>query len=603
MTRLASTAVSFALVLPLVVCAACKGGNSDPTAAGISMLGVTERAQLFETLGFDERQGALVLAAFVVSDVFEGDFGAKQELAIPLSTAPAGAAEGAVLALAKVETFAVLDNASRPRFVAPAIYETDGLVTIQGHLIARFVDEERRIDRDEGNQAGTYLLLAAPAGESFQLVAGTAVMSLSRQGAFPAGQGAPWDGATISVSSSPMLATTGEQGKFLAAGLAGRASAVAAIRTGMRDAPESAPNGAVRLVAAAGSKDALEASIRERAALFADPNLAALLIGQLPDVAGRTELLMERIPLVETRLAFEVPRLGAAFPLTDERDPPTRPTPDVRAEDLPPVGHATLRVDHENAPQMDLGCSGFGPRNEQLAYLRSGSEVISGKRGWRARGEARYAYDFAAEIFGAPEALGPLYLDNIPGYCVVTSGEGQASLAYGDPAYLPGPERRGLASDLSQSVLVPAAARSIQIRAAVLTQEYPSYLHSGLADALYFRFDESPAPIAHATLSELAADDAFKPLTAPMHGMLWGIESSPSAAPGGYTGYLPPRLFCRDLDPAREAGHLMTLRVGVTDGADRLLDTAVLIDAVVFATGPCTDPTTRMTSDPLITLD
>lgn len=590
-----------ALALP-----SCRSGDSESTPYGLRLLTADERTTLLESMAFDEVGSAHVLAAFEIEADFGGDLGAAADLPVPLSTSPASEDQEAMLLLGRVETFGILDNAVRPRFVAPVFYEEDDAkaarLTARGDLVAGFVDEGQRVGRAFGNQPGTYLIIAPRSGDSFQLVVGT--VSLSSFG--PGYGSSPWEGATVSASTSPLLATSGPSGRFAVAASRGRTSLLAAVRTtdvGRTEEPNPATAvGAVRLVAPASGREEAEAGLTQRLELFGDPQRAAGIQAAYDDVLGTRDLLEDRLPVVATSLAFEIPRGSPAFPLTDDLDPPSLPTPDVPAEDLPPVGSPTLRVDRESTPQLDLGCSGFDGSGRAIGMVRSGSGIGAGERGWQARGDVRYAYDFAATIFGAPEALGSHYLDNIPGYCVVSTGEEQAARAYGDHAYLPGPQGRGLASDIAQRVLIPQVARSIQVRAAILTQEYPVAPGPGLTDALYFRFDESPRPIALATLSELNATADFRPVAAPMHGRLWNVEQSPSAAPGGYQGYLPPRLFCRDLDPVREAGHVMTLRLGVSDGSDRLFDTALLIDAVVFGDAPCSDLSALMTNDTLVTL-
>lgn len=572
------------MLLSALLVTSCHGKGDGDEVGGLRVLDITEQTKLLNeinwNIGSDARLAAIrIEAAFVIGADFSGDLSTRVDLPITLPAAPN---ETTGMILARVDGFATGVEGAGARLVAPVLYDHDRqVVTVAGDLASARLDTEESVSLKAKNQEGRYLLLSSRNGAP-RLVGGSVV--LRRPGQAPSAAG-PWVGATISLSTSPLLALSGGKGRFLTAAFTGERMLVRAMRSGSAPFPVGTPGSASIEIADANARNLYLQDVERRAEATGVSTAdleAALGLTAPPQIQ-----ILGTMDVLDTRLSLEVPRFEEPFALTDDQEPPSRPTPDMPAEKFPPVGSVVLRTDSEDAKQTDLGCSGFNAAGRRLDLVRSGRGIddYDNVRGWRASGDALYGYDLAYEIFGAPESLGPLYLDNIPGYCVLTTGGSQLFRAGGDLAYAAGPEDRGFATWLSQRLSVPKVAKSIQIRAAMLTQEFPRFISSLTADAISMSFDERPIPIATATLATFGED--WRAIEAPLRGDLWDIGASPSAAPGGYTGYLPPRTFCRNLEPSTEIGRNLTLRISVSDGGDPYLDTALLIDSVVFSTKAC----------------
>ena len=586
--------------LVFMALASCKG---DPTAepGGVMVLGAAEESRLLGDLGLLPEQGPngkafIVQAAFVIDDSYPGDFGVDTTLPLVLPKAPDS---DIGMILARVEPVTEGGGAQAPVFVAPARYRrADGAVTVFGSVATQRMGADRAVSAAAG-QTGIYLLLGPYPGTSLTLVDGTVMVN--RVG-LPPGAGQPIEDGVVVVSTNPVVARIGAEGRFITVSSDGRDDEasrglmVTAVRNAeaaldpLKAAPSGTPLSTARQIPTPAVADAYSSQIPSRAE--ASGAAEDTLRQSVRNLAVLSTFESAGMPVISTHLVFDAPRLGNPFQLADDRLPPARPTPDLPAEILPPVGHPVFRRDRDDAPQTDLGCSGFDARGEAIEFVRAGEGIedvsaATGTPGWRAFGDARYAYDLATMIFGAPSAQGDGYLDNIPGYCVVTTGDGQWVRSGGDVAYAPGPELSGHASWIAQRLLVPTAARRIEIRYAVFSQEAPLHLAAPLPDAVVMRLDERTKPILAKTLGELAAPDDWRTLPDSAGARLWDVERSRTAAPGGYQAFLPARVACMNLDGTNDAGRELTLRIGVMDGGDPYLDTALLIDSVVFGTETC----------------
>ena len=188
-----------------------------------------------------------------------------------------------------------------------------------------------------------------------------------------------------------------------------------------------------------------------------------------------------------------------------------------------------------------------------------------------------------------------------------------------------------------QKVKVPADVKTLQVRVAFMSQEFPRWVGTGFNDSFFIKFDESPGFIAQGNLNELAGlgetgTDAEKtqaencksnktfggtqtscgqwqsvngaPATTLNHGTLWDVTSSTQAVSHGdaarfgcskegesstkcYHGWVPPRVICYDLDPDTEVGKELTLRMSISDAGDTFYDSAIAVDTIVFSKKDC----------------
>jgi len=219
------------------------------------------------------------------------------------------------------------------------------------------------------------------------------------------------------------------------------------------------------------------------------------------------------------------------------------------------------------------------------------------------------------------------YLDNIEGYCLLTTGDAQyqksgPGTGTAAPQMIPGPDGAGKSSEMWQAIKIPSkesTVKSIQMRVAFFSQEFPKYVGTKFNDSFYIKFDELPAFLAEGNLNDLAggadaaADCKSKTIAnadAKIEcgewssiagselknlGKMWDIDRSTQStnstafhcgAAKCYHGYIQPRIICRDLTDDH-FGKELTLRMAVTDAGDNIFDSALAVDSVVFSTEAC----------------
>jgi len=139
-----------------------------------------------------------------------------------------------------------------------------------------------------------------------------------------------------------------------------------------------------------------------------------------------------------------------------------------------------------------------------MEIVRQGSKFddYAGSPGWRATGDVRFAYDAASVIF--PAVAGERYLDETPGYCLLATGNAQYVLSGNDAAFMPGPNGLGQTSEMCRKLSFRPAVKSIQVRVAFFSQEFPQYVGSKFNDSFFIKFDESIDMIASGNLNDLA---------------------------------------------------------------------------------------------------
>ena len=345
--------------------------------------------------------------------------------------------------------------------------------------------------------------------------------------------------------------------------------------------------------------------------------------------------------LVITDLRFKQPPQKVpdpAKPPTPSPTKPTEPTVDQPAEVEPlPDAPVSRKPDGEVIYNVDLGCSGFDDAGESLPFAREGAvfDDYEKAKGWRAAGNVNYDYQLAETIFSSAD-LGDNYLDGVPGYCVLSTGDQQYKVS-GEPTYSPGPDGAGQTSEMWQKVNIPADSRSIQVRVAFFSSEFPAYVGSSFNDSFFVKFDESTDLLAFGTLNDLAGGTAEASVTGCAsangtyvedakcgewnytkdligHGDLWDVMSSTQMPGDGanfgcldtagnpknttkcFHGMIPSRIICKDLTD-KDYGKIRTLRFSVSDAGDAYYDSALAVDSVVFSTKACNEPAGRMTPE------
>jgi hypothetical protein len=636
--------VGVAAALALTATIGCdKAKDALKDALGADQLTQEEVDAMLVEAGWDAEKNPQ-LANFTIhggirlTDNFKGDLSDDVSIPVPFDMPEQGAATAEnqrSIALLRKESFTVGDtDYVRFRIITVGKYDAEAKeLSISGKEMNQYLDESQVVSVANANQAGDYLLVEGKGDKGLAYLQGTVNVKPYGKDATAAAD------AVVFTSSSPFVTKTGSTGKYFLAMLDGSKGDVVAYMRSWDTAFKGTPNSTSVPIPYAGAldkyKEAFDSKV-DSAGSAAGSEKADDLFNQantkISDYLGLWTL-------VEANLTFTQPVQEEPTPVSEAPadvqpeppQPPTEPEPVPATDPLADEEPAAVRVPigDEDAPQSDLGCAGFDDEFNGIDMVRNGANFddYAGTKGWRAMGDAHYAYDYAEAIFGAPES--ELYLDEVPGYCVVTTGNAYAK-ALDDEAYTPGPDGAGQVSELWQKVAIPSTAKSMQLRVAFFSQEFPEFVGTQYNDSFFVKFDESLDFIVSGNLNDLAGDGASDcgkaekvpggcgdwkhvPSSDAMDGELFGISYSSEAPAQGskygcmakgndangkcYHGMIEPRMVCHDLT-ADEAGKTLTLRINVSDAGDKFFDSALAVDSIVFTNKACNEPEGRMTDEP-----
>lgn len=272
----------------------------------------------------------------------------------------------------------------------------------------------------------------------------------------------------------------------------------------------------------------------------------------------------------------------------------------------------------------DLSCTG---------WLADGTSSLNTKEhpngdGWHFYGDVMISNHRYFDIFPTNE------VDLATGYCMLSTGGGIYANS-GDTAQIFNTAGQKTAK-MWQKIKVPAAAKTLHVRMAMLTQEYPTGIGNAVQDLVWMKFKEDRNHLFFASLNRLAdfKDDQTECRALGLDGgapikdstvetVCGGFEStyqyfaladeSNHAFFGGvqfdsnslsdenhaiatgcgkegescYSGFLPPRRLCVKV-PEKHLDQVLTLEFGVADGGDNKNTTAWVIDSIAFSDQDCT---------------
>lgn len=617
-----------------------------------------------------------IIGGFKVGEKFSGDLG--QTVEIPVPGADKAEGQGGKLpsvAMLKVTTIPALaeGQTEQKRFQIVSVGRVEGEgIKIDGNTVNQFMDEADRISKaNQAKDGGFYVLVQAKSAEKgLAYLKGTTTVHLNT------GTDTPVGGALVFTDGSPFVTKSGASGAYFLAILEGEKGTITAYKKGVAD---DTPNATSTQIPYAGileqapgyadvaakadelpvggakakellskanamASDKAEAlgfkgwTLIDAALVWTQPPAKPAVVPEPPAPATDTDNDTE----TETATATETETTTETATSTDtseeEEDTDTETETDTSEDRLLTGDGVTRGV--EGDPQRDLGCVGWDDNGGTLIYDTASYDDTS-VRGWRFMGDVSIQYEHGSALFGDPEDLrdtsgaGSSYLDTVPGYCLLTTGNPQQEY-YKSDLWAPGPAAKGQVSEMWQTVKIPAGAKAIQVRVAFFSQEFPKFVNTGFNDSFFIKFDESMDYIAKGNLNDIAGKDDpttkancgsaakipaagpcgdWKPIVAtdspaagaPPHGQLWSIEYSAQAqkkgseygaisaeqkaATGGqaYYGYVPAKIICKDLAADEVAGATRTLRFNVADAGDNLFDSALAVDGVTFLTQSCAD--------------
>lgn len=641
--------IAFA-ALALAASGCDKAKSLAEEAAGFSLLDNSERDKILAEAGWDTTKNPGLAAfkihkAFEVTDKFPGDFSKDAEFNIPLDTpsqAQGAADKQRSALLVRKETFNTGDaQYTRLRIITVArIDSAASKIVIEGEKINQYIPANKIVSKAANNQAGTYILIE---GEKVALAFLTGDVKFIADGKADADAVAVPGETLVFTSSSPFVTTAGDDtsgGKYFLAMLEGSTGTVFGYNATIGTTYTGTPTTVTKEMAYSGVLDQYKGAVSEKSGKIGGEAQTKALAGF--DKANKIVTdFVNGWKLVVTDLRFKQPpqaKPTPAAPPTPSPAQPTEPTTDKPADVPPETGSPVVRKPPgEVIYNVDLGCNGFDDAGAELAILRDGSKFdnYEAAKGWRATGTAGISYELAEKIFPSDTAtVGERYLDGVPGYCFIATGDQLYAISK-TTIDLPGPDGAGQVSELWQKVNIPTDAKSIQMRVAFFSSEFPVYVGTQFNDSFFAKFDESTDLLAFGSLNDLAGGtDAAAGCSSSNgsytaggkcgewiwakdgigHGDLWDVRNS-SQTPGDgstmgcidadndtgtagkcYHGMIPSRIICKDLN-TQDVGKIRTLRFQVADAGDAYYDSALAIDSVVFSTAACSDPAGRMTPE------
>ncbi len=598
-----------------------------------------------------------ILGGFTLTDKFKGDLGKSATLPTPFLSVPdqakgASQNQGSIVLLqAKEFQLDEKTKVKKFRIIAVAKFNAaDKQLEISGDTINQALAPDQRVTvSNPGSQAGSYLLVRGKGDKGLMYLNGTAMLAKADGSAK-----LPVKGAFIFTSESPFVTVSGPEGKYFLAMLEGSKGQVTAYKKTIPADAAGTPVSTIETIAYAGVLAGYQDKFNSKVGDVGNAEASTKAADLFTKVDTKVSDFVNGWKIISKDLVFHQPpqaappaaAVAAASP--PKEDLPAKPAPvdpgtgtGTGTGDDPvvaPVDNTSPDVAREETPDPayneNLGC------DDPSKLVFDGSKFDSytaATAGWRAVGDVMITAEQHANIFGSPEELHgkePRYLDEFTGYCVLTTGDARfqlTNLATFQPV-------DDMSSTMWQTLKIPSAAagyKSIQMRVAFFSQEFPKFVGTEYNDSFYIKFDEHLDNIGDGDLNKLAGgtEDAtvadcknqtggaitcgewqsVQKFNAKLDGELWNIDKSTTAskklskayscdvgAKGAegkkcYPGIVPPRTFCANL-AEEDMGAERTLRVAITDVGDQYFDSAIAIDSIVFSKDACGE--TGFSGDP-----
>ncbi len=606
-------------------------------AAGISQMSETDVTQILTDSGAKEKLSKFKIhGGFNITANFPADLTSDQSVDVPISMPkpekfdPTKGKARSILFLRAREFEIAGTKMTRLEVVTVAKVEptsTGATLSLQGGKFTEHLDVDQKVTK--ATQAGKYILAEGEGTGGLVFYKGES--TLKKQDA----TSTLVKGAFVYSDSSPFITQTSSTGQFLLPVPEGSSGSIMAYHNTI-DADYTAP-GTPKLATTAITKAGLldeykgdvSGKLDESGISPADKSKA---MDGFDKVNTFVTDFFDAWTVIPVTLVFIQP------PQTPPAPPPAPPKPAQVADPAPrPSATAVVITGTDSTePQVDLGCTGVDASGNST-FVTNGANFdnYTTYKGWRVSGNVIASTEQADVIFGDPTTLranaetASRYPDQAKGYCVLSTGNAlytkqtAADSTKDNKIYQPGPAGAEQVTEMWQKVKTPAKDsdyKYIKIRVAFFSQEFPAWVGSGYNDSFFVKFDESPDFIGTGNLNDLAGGESevsgcksktFASGTkvtcgewqsiaggALSTGVLWDIDKSTNAVSQGskyfcgstgkcYHGYIPARVICKQLNAETEMGKELTLRFNVTDAGDKMFDSALAIDSIVFSKEDC----------------
>lgn len=629
-----------------------KAKKAAEEALGVKKMEDTDKDALLKKTTWDstvDQKKWIIHGGFELTDSFKGDLGSETSIPLPIDLPKNELAEKAgnekkrMLLLLKAENFTIpgfSDPITRFRIASIGEHDPDKKeMKISGGEVNKFLGEKQKLG--PGTQAGQYLIAEGIGSGGLAFIEGIARVKASGADA------APLANVMVFTSSSPFVTLSGDsgdtKGQYMLAMLDGSKGQLTGYNSDVPKTYKGTPASVSTEIAYAGALDEFEDDVNGKASeLGADSEQGKKVSEKFKQLNDAVTDYLGGWKIMKIDLLFvQPPAAPPAPPAPAAANVPTKPTPQLPAEpEAPkPTDPMPIVVRQDPAdievPQVDLGCNGqfLDGTTVKPSFFTGGDDIADAtKKGWRASGDVQITSEEHSSIFGSVgsvrDAAGSpdRYLDNIEGYCLLTTGDAQyqksgPNTTSAAPQMIPGPDGAGKSSEMWQLVKIPSkesTVKSIQMRVAFFTQEFPKYVGTKFNDSFYIKFDELPEFLAEGNLNDLAGgaetvsdcksetvgdaqitcgewNSVSGDTAMSGKGQLWDVNLSTHSTNstaykcGGdkcYHGFIRPRIICRDLSEDH-FGKELTLRLAVTDAGDNIFDSALAVDSVVFSTEAC----------------
>lgn len=651
-------------LLPLATAAVLLGGTFGCGKAkdalqeqlGVSQLESADQKTLLTTAGLLDATGQPpaklkdleVLGGFKLTDKFSQDISTSTKIPVPFLSidvpqkGQAAAQNQGSLALLKEITFEVEPGKliTRLQIISVAKFNAETKeLEISGEAVNQAMDKDQVVSLANKNQAGTYVLIRAKGDKGLMYLTGVAQLQKADGSAKTLVKD-----AVVFTSESPFVTKTGKEGKYFLAMLEGSKGQVNAYKKTIPAEATGTPPSTTETIGFAGVLDQYKQGAGDKVKELGNAKADAAFTSNFDKINTKVTDFVNGWKIVSKDLVFKQPPQAPVLPASEPKLPPqdlpkkpdATPVTPGEATTVPvivPTEGTNPDIAREEiadpAYNENLGCDD----PDKIIYDGADFDKYTAAiAGWRATGDVRITGEEAEKIFGNPETLGTAssgrYLDQFTGYCLLSTGNQLFKLTE-QSIFMPDTSGQ-ITSEMWQTLKMPSEKsgyKSIQLRVAFFSQEFPKFVGTQFNDSFYIKFDEHMDNIGDGDLNRLAgSEDATKEAevkgcpkvddptkkcgewqfvqAASLSGELFNISSSDEAstklskpykcdkgAKGAdgvkcYPGMIPPRTFCANLT-ADDFGATRTLRVSISDVGDQFFDSALAVDSVVFAKEAC----------------
>ena len=608
------------IIVTAVLCVSCTRWqeSSDSNVPGIKQLDSAQSQKLISALNWQSHDVSRwkILGAFAVDSDFQGDMKGANLTSFSghINDQVQNQALDRTVILAQKRKVKVVDEQIEIlSAVGTGRYNAAGKkLNVTSELTNRYLDLSEAVGRHNNNQIGEYLVVEPSNGRGVVFVVGKTFLQLKF-----AQKPTVVSSFLVAAAKSPFQSMTNPlTEKYLIPhpiDFHGEVIAFDLQKVEGETIPPHPPNTMTKQVVAAGDLAAKAEIFRQKLDSISLPTNLVDKENQIFASAVEIEKknTTEEIFVNRDLIYYEPKQVGEPLVIDEMANGP-------QVADVEPENNITQRKADDRDPQIDFSFNGMDiDGNSTLVPWQSDSIEESG---WKFVGDVAATAQNHETIFGSPEFMDQVsagkYLERTQGYFLLSTGDGMYQESGNSSQYLP---LKGRESYIEQNVKIPVDAKSIQLRVALFTQEFPRYLGRGISDSVAVKFIGTNSYVYQGNLAEagiqggnnksisldlsnchlmeapencgrwqslskeLSLDDSGWWITKSTHAVEGKCNSSAKKC---YSGWMPPKVICQEI-PKDLLGQTKRLRISISDGLDQYWDSALAVDSLVFSKQGC----------------